>query len=374
MDELSVSSLEITNFKVFQNIKIEKLGRVNLIVGKNSVGKSTLLEAIWLYINQGSLNSIFDILRTSLPLPRRTLSSNRDNRDELDQSTLSALQLLYNGRFSIPVVDMDSPVTFEVKQLNKSDNLLSVSTGWHNQDSTKDAKIYYRQEQPSLFGMLGILVSYGNQRPVIYPLESSGLRQIITREEYINTNNNFISTSGLDVSIINDLWAKVALTSLEDEVVNTLKILFPDLERVSIVNDSRLRTLSSIIVKLRDLSSPVPIRTLGDGLSRVFGMILALVNSKSGILLIDEFENGLHYSVQLDLWRLILKVAKDLNIQIFATTHSWDCIKAFQQATMEDQESEGMLISLRNKKQGLVSVLFDERRLAIATQDDIEVR
>lgn len=371
MDELSVSSLEISNFKVFQNIKIEKFGRVNLIVGKNSVGKSTLLEAIWLYVNQGSLNSIFDILRTSLPLPGRTLSPNRTNRNESDQSTLSALQLLYNGRFSIPVDDTDSPITFEIKQIDKSDNVLSISTGWH--DSNKDA-VVYGQGQLSFFSTFGILVSTGNQRSIIYPLASNILQQILTRDEYVNTNNNFIQAGGLNASLINDLWIKIALTPLEDEVVNILRILFPDLERVSIISESRLRELSSIIVKLRELNLPVPIRTLGDGLSRVFGMILALVNSKSGVLLIDEFENGLHYSVQLDLWRLILKVARDLNIQIFATTHSWDCIKAFQQATMEDKETEGMLISLRNKNQRLAPVLFDERRLAIATQDDIEVR
>jgi AAA15 family ATPase/GTPase len=69
---------------------------------------------------------------------------------------------------------------------------------------------------------------------------------------------------------------------------------------------------------------------MGDGMNRILTIILALVNSDNGCLLIDEFENGLHYTVQENLWRIIFHLSKELNIQVFATTHSEDCIKGFQ--------------------------------------------
>jgi len=109
-------------------------------------------------------------------------------------------------------------------------------------------------------------------------------------------------------------------------------------------------------------------------MQRMFGIALALVNAKDGMLLIDEFENGLHYSVQPDLWRLIFQVARRLNVQVFATTQSWDCVEAFQKAAQEDTQNEGVLIRLESKKGKIVATLFDERQLGIATREQIEVR
>ncbi len=101
------------------------------------------------------------------------------------------------------------------------------------------------------------------------------------------------------------------------------------------------------------------------------------MNAQDGILLIDEIESGLHYSVQPDLWRLVFEVARRLNVQVFATTHSWDCIEAFQEAIQQDSEGDGLLISLRAKADEpghVVAVLFDESELAIVTREQIKVR
>lgn len=108
-------------------------------------------------------------------------------------------------------------------------------------------------------------------------------------------------------------------------------------------------------------------------MQRMLGIALALVNAENGILLIDEIENGLHYSIQTDLWRLIFQVAQRLNIQVFATSHSWDCIESFQKAAQEN-EQEGILIRLEHKKGEVVATIFDEDKLAIATREQIEIR
>jgi predicted ATP-dependent endonuclease of OLD family len=99
-----------------------------------------------------------------------------------------------------------------------------------------------------------------------------------------------------------------------------------------------------------------------------------LVNARNGLLLVDEIENGLHYSAQLDVWRLINRLASRLNVQVFATTHSWDCIESFQKAAQEDTQNEGILIRLESKKGKIVATLFDEKELGIATREQIEVR
>jgi AAA15 family ATPase/GTPase len=101
--------------------------------------------------------------------------------------------------------------------------------------------------------------------------------------------------------------------------------------------------------------------------------VLSLVNAKDGFLLLDEFENGMHHTVQLDDWRAIFRLAKLLDVQVFATSHSWDAVETFQKAAAEDPE-EGLLIRLSKQGEAIIPTLFREEELAAATRDHIEVR
>ena len=188
----------------------------------------------------------------------------------------------------------------------------------------------------------------------------------------------FIKSSGFDIKQIANLWDAIAVSVHEEDVIAALRIIDPRIEQVGMVilPDSK-DTMRIPMARLHEHDYPISLRSLGDGMNRLFGIALALVNTRDGMLLIDEIENGLHYSVQSDVWRLIFEMAHRLNVQVFATTHSWECIEAFQQAAHDHAQEEGMLISLRRKDEEpeeIVVVLFDERRLSIATREQIEVR
>ena len=88
----------------------------------------------------------------------------------------------------------------------------------------------------------------------------------------------------------------------------------------------------------------------------------------------DEAESGLHYSVHPAFWRMVLRVASKYNVQVLATTHSWDCIKGFAQAAQECEGAEGMLVRLEKDTDGLRAVTYSEKNLIIAAEQDIEVR
>ena len=126
-------------------------------------------------------------------------------------------------------------------------------------------------------------------------------------------------------------------------------------------------------VKARGIDRPVPLRSFGDGVNRLFEIILSLVNARDGILLIDEFETGLHHTVQADIWRAIFRLAASLNVQVFATTHSSDTVHAFQTASDESEEA-GVLVRLRHFRDSIVSTVVNEDDLAAATRYEIEVR
>lgn len=169
------------------------------------------------------------------------------------------------------------------------------------------------------------------------------------------------------------MWDKVALKPEEEEVLKGLRIIAPDVERLTLIGQSERQRTRIPVVKSRDLAEPIPLRSIGEGTNRLFGILLALVNARNGLLLIDEVDSGLHCTVHADLWRLIFEVAERLNVQVFATTHSWDCIKGFQQNLL-DKPDKGMLIRLENRRGYIVPILFDGARLGIATRQDIEVR
>ena len=114
-------------------------------------------------------------------------------------------------------------------------------------------------------------------------------------------------------------------------------------------------------------------KSLGDGALRLFGVALVLINSQDGFLLIDEAENGIHHSVQPDFWRMVFKTAHANNVQVIATTHSFDCLRGFAQALTECEEVEGALVRLERENGSLRAVEYSERNIKAAAKQSIGI-
>jgi len=124
---------------------------------------------------------------------------------------------------------------------------------------------------------------------------------------------------------------------------------------------------------------PIPLNSLGEGMQRILQIVLKVFSAKGGFLLIDEFENGLHYTVQEKVWTLLFEIAQRLDIQIFVTTHSWDCIESFIKVAIDRDDIEGVLFrvgkSVKTSELGkIIATVFDEDNLRIVTQADMEIR
>ena len=144
-----------------------------------------------------------------------------------------------------------------------------------------------------------------------------------------------LGPSVLDNNDIARFWDKVALTDDENRAVEALRLNLGDkVQRVAIIGDERSSHSRRAVVRIAGQERPVPLRSLGDGAVRLFGVALALANSQGGFLLIDEAENGIHHTIQRDFWRMVLLTAEANNVQVFATTHSWDCVAGFAQAAV----------------------------------------
>ena len=96
----------------------------------------------------------------------------------------------------------------------------------------------------------------------------------------------------------------------------------------------------------------------------------ALAEAAGGLMLVDEFENGLHYTVHLQLWRDLFREAELRNVQVFASTHSWDCIRGFTIATQDDRRFNAHVIRLS----GGAPEVFSRSEMMAAVRERIEVR
>ena len=181
-----------------------------------------------------------------------------------------------------------------------------------------------------------------------------------------------VGPSGLDDAALRSLWEKVVLSDAKKDVIDAMRIIAPETEDFALLHPQD--QVSSLRLRVKDQDGPVPIKIMGDGMNRLFGLGMALGCAKGGILLVDEIENGIHWSVLPEVWRFIVKVAKLLDVQVFATTHSNDCLKAFQVGTKDDPDMDGVAVRIEKKDGEFSAEIFDEKRLALIVKEAIEIR
>ena len=187
----------------------------------------------------------------------------------------------------------------------------------------------------------------------------------------------FVNSSSMErTAMLGALWENIVLTEREPYVLEALQIIDDKISAVAVTGDSS-RSRSSFrraMVRSSEFPRRVPLRSFGDGMNRLFGIILSLVNVSGGILLIDEFENGLHHTLQVGAWDMVFRLAEKLNVQVLATTHSFDCVAAFARAAAAHEEIEGLMLRIDQFGDQMDVVEYTERDLQVAVRQRIEVR
>ncbi len=181
----------------------------------------------------------------------------------------------------------------------------------------------------------------------------------------------FLPASGLSDEKSSAMWDALVQRPGQELVLGWLRILDPrieDLAYVSAGQDARIALL-----KLRG-KSRIPLRTMGDGLTKLFHIALAVASASQGILLVDEFENGLHWGVQEKLWLALADAARKSNVQVFATTHSRDCIEGFAAAVKTAALDGASIYRFERSADDVCAVELPLLNVAAAMREHAEVR
>lgn len=368
-----LDSLLIEGFRAFERLEVARLGRVNLLVGRNSVGKSTVLEAVRLWAS-------WPVVKTELA---RLLERRQEFIEKKPYGSMGGLD--WDCVFHAPAGGA-SAQSLEIGPTGDEERTLSVRLGHGRHDAKSEAPGWslLKKGHEAPIDSVRVLVSERGRTRQVQPLDHFGpldpTFDFARRTPEPGSVCIALSVEGFGTRKNDSLWQAVNLTDAEHHVIRALRLIDANVEGLAFVDSDRFvddgnreERVNRVAMIKRHGRAKEPLRRLGDGIERLLQLILALVNARGGILLLDEVENGIHYRVQPDLWRLIFTVAAELDVQVFAATHSWDCITAFQQAAA-DHPADGVLIKLERDAHGARAKVFDEDDLAVITHAEIEVR
>jgi hypothetical protein len=352
--------LRVKNYRLFKEFAIERLAQVNLIAGGNNTGKSSLLEIAYLMANENVPSALDDVLRIR-----------GENGEEGVVFPLFYGYRLFPG-ISIEIssgsksVKCSIPEREEIKRLLEEasrDRSRLVQAGEEGEPVLPLQIDYSGGEKPWWFLLRGEdgVVSGGFRRPFVLPPGYGEHKRAFLLEGVASLYSKFKE--------MRRLWDSISLTAQAGEIVEALKIIEPNVRGVDF-----LRAEDKVKVLVEGEERPVLIGSLGDGMRHLLMIALLLVSARNGVLLVDEIDTGLHYTVMVDLWRLVFRTAERSNVQVLATTHSWDCIAAFSHAWNEAQESEGLFLRLDRKGEYIQPVLYTREELGIAVEQRIETR
>ena len=315
-----LKEIEIQNFRCFEQIKISGFERVNLIGGKNNAGKTALLEA--LFLNVVPYPSSLVMLRQLRKEPLEAIKAMPDRAwDNLFYDRRKA-------RFIVILGKDDNNITSRI-EIKSSTSLITINSI----KNVEAPKFPQPGREPSLRATsTGLREGYSDS--IITDSSSTA--------DEIPIIPSFIRISGRELT---EAYDKARLDDKDSEVLRAFQILDPAIESVESFSIGE-----PTLYLRRKGEKRLPLSLFGDAMNRVAHIMLKLVINKHKILLVDEIENGIHHTSQREFWRVLFRLAVELDTQIFATTHSLEMLQEFAHVGLElNQECSSAYFELAKK-------------------------
>ena len=357
-------SFRVKNFRCFKDLQINDLGRVNLIAGKNNTGKTALLEAMYLHTRPKEPVTLLHLQQV------RNIDSPQDD---------------YPAYWKHYFNDFETSNDIEIDGANELfSHKVSITEVLRDHDTEGHfSNVYYylldqglaNAEADRLAGQVTAAMVMQCQ-PEEGTLEFTYLYSNGTHTNPIarSIRSNFIPAQGRpNNKNLNNQYSELVRKGRLRTLVKALSALEPRIEDVRM-----LKTYGDEMIWGEVLQKYLPLKLMGEGTNRVLHFIVSCMSNQNGYLFIDEIENGVHYSAQKDVWKAIGQVARDseLNIQVFATTHSLEMIRAAYEAFSEDGKLEEFRLHRldRNPEGDIEAVTYNKSSIESAMSTNWEIR
>jgi len=321
MNNHFIKNIEIKNFKCFKDFKAEGFGRVNLIGGKNNVGKTAFMEACYLATSS-------DISEIYLNIFRIKTLRNMINK------------IIENSSKQKELNDIIINNDFKVNSNFGNNSITTLDFKYEIIARNKKSEITFDELSSLIQIKTNGLLSYALSAKFIFPL-------LITDTFLMHILGNLKLNNKYEIFLeyLNELFSIESIDKIND-------ILY-------IKKDSKYR----------------PLYEYGHGLKSSIYILSVLLFSYNNSIFLDELENGIHYTNLDKLWEIILKISKQQNVQVFATTHSKECIESYARVAKELEDNEITFIKMTRLEDGsIMAGVRDYDMLQYTMRDGHEVR
>ncbi|HVB02885.1 MAG TPA: AAA family ATPase [Chitinophagaceae bacterium] len=362
--------LTIKNFRGIRNCTISNLTRVTLILGKNNSGKSSILEAIFLLSGAG--NPLFAVNVDNF----RGLIHNENNDfrfifynlsehskieikgDQFDHTNFISLEISPKMRTSNSQIKTSTP---------------NINTGLPNALTIDDKEPINGIDYSLKIKNHELIKEYSAS--IISEINANGLFTLNSKQAlgYIQPFNSLLlfsySRAGLEIA---KLIEKIIIEKRMPDVIKILKVIDPKINNIFL-------GANNMIYFDKCLEQPIPFQLMGDGMLKLLQIIVNIEYASGGILLIDEIENGLHFSVIETLWNLIFTSAKIYDCQIFITSHNNEILKSLNlflsKETGEAYRNEmGCYTLIKKDNDDVEALKYEYDQFEFVIENKIEIR
>jgi len=358
-------SFKVRNFRCFRDLNLTDLERVNLIAGVNNVGKTALLEAMFLHC--GAYNP-------ELTLRVNAFRGIETVKLELGQWTETPWDSLFHQFDITKTLELagENTVTgqrfLRLKVLREPSELARIVQRVREElgpqeshkvlDTSETAKVlqleYQKKGQHGSYYMIldqkGVRVEPTPPAPP-FPAFFQGARMRVPSKQDA------------------ERFGRLEIQEKQDVLLRVLQLIEPRLKRLAMV------VVAGEPILHGDIGAGLmPLPLMGEGMVRLASLVLHIGNAPKGVVLVDEIENGLHHSALPKVWRAIGEVARQFNTQVFATTHSLECIVAAHRAFSESERYDFRLHRLERIGETIRAVTYDQETLEAAIETGLEVR
>jgi AAA15 family ATPase/GTPase len=317
MNEHFLTDIEIQQFKCFTDFKASSFRRVNLIGGKNNIGKTAFMECIYINVHSSNVNTV--------------------------------ITAIYNIKFDREI--LNSLYSYHVEH----QKMLDATRKYAAKSNLKHLTYSILEDNAKKTYALKI----DNQTTTINSNELTIIFEFIE-------NIKFIDNFGWSDRGLIQAYQAIQKQDQEEKLNVYIREFDENIEHFKVIGDKpQCKTQG----EYRDITE------FGDGLRHYISIICAIFASKNGYLFIDEIDNGIHYT-QLDrLWELILTLSKKTNCQIFATTHSKEMLESFARVAKKlDQQDISYTTLVKDKQQEIKALTQDFEMLLYSMVQEHEVR
>ena len=354
-------SFKIKNFRCFKELTLDPLERLNLIAGKNNAGKTSFLEALFLHAGPNNPNlpltvNVFRGIEFFSVEPEDLWGSLFFDRDIEGNIVLTSIDER-EERNTLKITLEEPEESFIIPSTSGATSSTTIEPETSLSPRSRELLLTYENGT----GRVGISRAVINQQGEIKGRQSELKHKF--PGVFLPSRNRFLRADA-------DRYSKLDRKGKTEQLLHTMKLLEPRLKRLAVLVTGGVPLINGDI----GLNELVPIPIMGEGMVRLISILLAVYDSPDGIILIDEIENGLHHSVMVKVWEAIAQAARQSNTQIFATTHSWECVVAAHQALNASDVYDFLFHRFNLTNGEIKAVTYDQRKLDTAIATGLEVR